>query len=45
MTHLLLVQCLHCNGDIEIEAINCGVFRHASHKDKTKKINMQAKKK
>lgn len=26
------LQCPHCQGGFEIEAMNCGIFRHAQYK-------------
>lgn len=28
----MIVSCPHCGGSIVIEAINCGIFRHAIYK-------------
>lgn len=30
---MLIIYCPHCKGAIEIESINCMIFRHAIYKD------------
>ncbi len=29
----MFITCPHCNSEIEIVQINCGIFRHAQYKD------------
>ena len=31
-SQLFLIECPHCNQIIEIELINCGIFRHGTYK-------------
>jgi len=30
--NIVLFECPHCHGSIEIEQLNCGIFRHAELK-------------
>jgi phenylalanyl-tRNA synthetase alpha subunit len=38
----LSVSCPHCDGEIEVESINCGIFRHAVFKETNMPINPHA---
>lgn len=40
----MIVSCPHCNEQIEILSINCGIFRHAIFKDNQKQIDPHASK-
>lgn len=37
-------NCPHCNGTIEIESLNCGIFRHGILKSNNQQINPHASK-
>jgi hypothetical protein len=30
---MIVIECPHCNALIEIESINCGIFRHGQYKN------------
>ena len=39
MTTSIHINCPHCNGEIEIEVIACGIFRHGQFKINGQQIN------
>jgi len=36
---MIIVLCPHCSGQIEVESINCGIFRHAVFKHNGHQVN------
>ena len=40
----MLVKCPHCRGEVDIEAINCGIFRHGVFKKSNQQIPSHASK-
>ena len=36
---MIIITCPHCNAYIEIEQINCAIFRHACYKNNMQQIN------
>jgi len=41
---MIVVTCPHCSGSIEIEQINCGIFRHGVLKSTNTQINPHSSK-
>jgi len=39
-----VVSCPHCTGSIEVEQINCGIFRHGVLKSNNSQINPHSSK-
>ena len=36
---MLVVKCPHCNGSVEIEQLNCKIFRHGYFKNIDSQVN------
>lgn len=41
---MIIVECPHCKGTVEIEQINCAIFRHAILKSNGQQINPHERK-
>jgi hypothetical protein len=42
MSNIIIVTCPHCELLVEIESINCAIFRHGIFKKNNKQINPHA---